>query len=140
MILLDVNIWLAAVWARHSEHRRARAWFDAQDDALAFCRVTQMAVLRLLSNPAILGADAVSRAGAWGIVDRLVADPRVTLVDEPTQLELAWRALSTREDQSHRLWTDDYLAAFAQASGMTIVTLDRAFAARFPVERVRAID
>jgi len=37
-----------------------------------------------------------------------------------------------RDDKSHKLWTDDYLAAFAQVSGATLITLDRTMPARYP--------
>src|SRR5436190_7727155 len=47
----DVNIWLAAAWARHSKHKLAKGWIDEETGALAFCRVSQMGLLRLLTNP-----------------------------------------------------------------------------------------
>jgi uncharacterized protein len=37
---------------------------------------------------------------------------------------------------SHKLWTDDYLAAFAQVSDATLVTLDRKMSACYPSVRV----
>jgi len=49
----DVNVWLAAVWSRHSQHGVAKNWIDAEQDGLAFCRVTQMALLRLLTIPSL---------------------------------------------------------------------------------------
>ena len=107
---------------------------------MAFCRVTQMSLLRLLSNPTIMGEDALTRAGCWTVVDLLLSDGRVVHADEPAQLELTWRAISSRDDRSHKLWTDDYLAAFAQSSGISIATLDRAFAARLPSSRCELIE
>ncbi len=96
------------------------------------CRVTQMGVLRLLSNPSVLGVDALSRKGAWTAIDSLLADSAVTFLDEPTGLEQVWRALSAGTDQSHKLWTDDYLAAFAETADAIFVTLDTAIEARYP--------
>jgi toxin-antitoxin system PIN domain toxin len=139
MILLDVGVWLAAVWGRHVHHPEVRAWFDEQDRALVFCRVTQMGVLRLLSTPSIMGGDVLTRSECWGAVDRLLADERVLQADEPQHLELTWRALSNRDDTSHKLWTDDYLAAFAQAADMPIATVDRAFARRHASVRVETL-
>jgi hypothetical protein len=43
----------------------------------------QMGLLRLLSNPAIMGDDAVDRSEAWRIYDQLWADERVLWADEP---------------------------------------------------------
>jgi hypothetical protein len=41
-----------------------------------------------------------------------------------------------RNDRSHLLWTDDYLAAFAQAGEVGFVTLERACVDRYPAVRV----
>ena len=43
------------------------------------------------------------------------------------------------DDKSHKLWTDDYLAAFAQASDATLATLDTKFPARYPSVRVESL-
>jgi hypothetical protein len=48
-------------------------------------------------------------------------------------------AISARDDQRHKLWTDDYLAAFAQASGATLTTLDRKMPARYPSVQVELL-
>jgi toxin-antitoxin system PIN domain toxin len=136
VILVDVGVWLAAIWGRHAHHPIARQWFDEQSDNLLLCRVTQMSVLRLVSNPAIMGADAVSRSGAWRIIDQLWSDNRVLWAEEPDHLEAVFRALSAQNDASHKLWTDDYLAAFAQAAGAALVTLDTKLKARYPSVQV----
>jgi toxin-antitoxin system PIN domain toxin len=136
MKLLDVNVWLAAVWARHVHHRVAKQFVDAADDELVFCRVTEMALLRLVTNPAVTGKDVRTRRQAWDLVLALQADPRVRFLGEPRGLTPLWLALSKRDDRSHLLWTDDYLAAFAQAAGLGLVTLDRGLHARYPSVRV----
>lgn len=130
-MLLDVGVWLAAVWAGHVHHPRVAGWFDRQNGDLRLCRVTQMGLLRLLSNSAVMGDDVLTRGDAWQVVDQLRLDDRVRWLGEPTALEQAWRAISARDDNSHKLWTDDYLAAFAQTAGLTLVTLDTGFARRY---------
>ena len=132
MKLLDANVWLAAAWVRHAHHDVARPWLDRQDDDLAWCRVTQMAFLRHISNPAVLGNHALTRHDAWSRYDALAADPRVQFLDEPDGLVALWQSFSTRNDRSHQLWTDDYLAAFAQAAGATFVTFETAARSRYP--------
>jgi toxin-antitoxin system PIN domain toxin len=139
MILLDVGVWHAAIWGRHAHHPATAYWFGRQTGDLAFCRVTQTSLLRLLSNSAIMGDDAVDRSQAWRTFDRLWADERVLWADEPDELDAVWRAISARDDKSHKLWTDDYLAAFAQASDTTLATLDTEFPTRYPSVRVESL-
>lgn len=136
MKLLDVNVWLAAAWARHRHHGVAKRWLDQEEDELALCRVTQMALLRLVTNPAVTDRDVLSRHQAWELVERLMADPRVHLLSEPEGLVPLWVTFSKRDDRNHLLWTDDYLAAFAQAANAELVTLDRVFRTRYPAVRI----
>jgi len=136
VILVDVGVWLAATWGRHARHHIARQWFDEQSDDLILCRVTQMSLLRLISNPAIMGEDVVTRSEAWRIIDQLWSDNRVLWAEEPDHLESVFRAISARSDNSRKLWTDDYLAAFAQASGASLATLDTKLKGRYPSVQV----
>jgi toxin-antitoxin system PIN domain toxin len=139
MKLLDVNVWLAAVWARHRHHGAVKRWMDDEDDRLALCRVTQMALLRLTTNPAVMDGDALTRRGAWDVVEHVTTDPRVAFLAEPDGLVPIWVSFSKRNDRSHLLWTDDYLAAFAHAANAELVTLDRGFRARYPAVRVTCL-
>lgn len=138
MILVDVGVWLAATWGRHVHHPVAAGWLDRQPDDLLFCRVTQMGLLRLLSNPAIMGDDVIKRSEAWRVFDQIWADERVLWAEEPAELNAVWRAISARDEHSHKLWTDDYLAAFAQTSGATLATLDRKLRERYPSVQVES--
>ena len=131
-ILPDVNIWLALVYAAHPHHLAVRRWFELlnEADALAFCRVTQMGFLRLVTQQKVVGAGVLTQAQAWAAYDRLLLDPRITYLPEPDHLEAGFRTLTAREAASPKLWTDDYLLAFAQAAGLALFTLDRALAGR----------
>lgn len=140
MTLIDVGVWLAAVWGRHVHHRAAAEWFNRQADSLLLCRVTHTGLLRLLSNPAVMGTDALTRSAAWRVVDQLSEDERVLWADEPAELEAVFRAFSAKNDNSHKLWTDDYLAAFAQTSNAALTTLDRKLAARYPSVQVITLE
>jgi uncharacterized protein len=139
VIVLDVGVWLAAAWDRHQHHGAVKTWFDSEEDALLFCRVTQMGLLRLLSNPSVMGTDVRSRREAWGVVDELRSDSRVRWANEPLQVESVWRALSARDDESHKVWTDAYLAAFAQVAEVRLATLDQSFRARYPSVHVETL-
>ena len=136
MNLLDANVWLAGIWEGHGGHEAEAVWRLRVDDRCAIGRVTQVAVLRHLTNTAIMGADALTRREAWTTISRQLADPSVLWLDEPPGLEDAWRRLSSKGDRSHRLWTDDYLAAFAETTGARLVTFDRALRARYPTVAV----
>lgn len=139
MKLPDVNVWLAAAWARHVHHDAARRWLDDEDHELVFCRVTEMSLLRWLTNPAVTSTDVRTRRQAWDIVMALQADPRVRFVQEPSGVAPLWMTYSKRDDRAHLLWTDDYLAAFAQAGDLELVTLDRKIPDRYPAVRTQVI-
>ena len=139
MKIPDVNVWLAASWSRHTSHGVAREWMEDEQEDLAFCRVSQMAFLRLLTNPAIIREDALTRRRAWEVFDALIADPRIRMLAEPQGLEPLWVAFSKRDDRNHLLWTDDYLAAFAQASDAELVTFDKAIAKRYRSIRITCL-
>jgi toxin-antitoxin system PIN domain toxin len=132
MNLFDVNVWVAGISERHIHHGAVRRWRDAADRPLALCRITQMGILRLVTNRAVLGPDVLTRREAWATLSTLRSSADVVWMDEPDGLEDAWRLFSAHDDRDHKLWTDDYLAAFALAGGMRLVTLDRALVRRYP--------
>ena len=126
----DVNVWLAMTAAAHEHHRIAVQWFDRLDamSRVCFCRVTQMSLLRLLTTEAVMGPDEVlTQAGAWRAYDSLLDDERVRWLEEPSGMETEFRSRSTHGRSSPKDWTDAYLAAFASAADLTLVTFDQAF-------------
>jgi len=98
-----------------------------------------MGFLRLSTVSAIAGPDTLTRRAAWRALDELRLQPNVTWLEEPVGLERLWRAISAGDDRSHKLWTDDYLAALAQTADLTLVTLERSFVKRYPSVRVEVI-
>jgi predicted nucleic acid-binding protein len=46
---------------------------------------------------------------------------------EPAGVDYVWRQLSSSQTPSPKVWKDAYLAAFAIAGGMRLVTLDGDF-------------
>lgn len=81
--------------------------------------------LRVMTNPAVTGSDALSRRDAWDAVDTLMTDSRVRFLSEHETLPPLWKAFSKKDARNHLLWTDDYLAALAPAIDADLVTLDR---------------
>lgn len=123
--LADANVWLAYAADGHQHHARARAWFDDQkDESCAFCRVTQMALLRHLTNSKIMGENVLTQKKAWAAYEELRNDPRVIFAIEPPGLESTFRAFTQSKSSSHLLWTDAYLAAFASVAEFQFVTFD----------------
>jgi len=131
MNLCDHNVWLALVLPAHKHHAVARAWWEGLSvERGLFCRSTQQGLLRLLTTQAVLqpyGLPARTQAQAWEIYHRLISDPCVGFLAEPTGVEETWEKLSSRESASPKLWMDAYLAAFAIQGECNLVTFDQAF-------------
>jgi len=127
--LCDVNVLLALVTDRHALHGLSLRWSeDVPAGGAVLCRVAQMGLLRLLNNPAVMGEDVLDTAGCWALWRRLLEDERFRFVpDEPPGLDAAFERFTTGRTFSPRLWTDAYLAAYAHAAGLTLVTLDHGF-------------
>ncbi len=126
--LPDANVWLALFLGKHAAHGVARRWLAGHPDmSLVFCRVTQMAFLRHLTTEAIMGPHMLSQAAAWREYERLIARDEVVFLPEPNGLELRWRGYTQQRQPAPKLWTDAYLAAFALAHGLQLVTFDRGF-------------
>lgn len=119
---------LGLAFQRHVHHAAAVAWFGTAPGPCVFCRFTQAGFLRLASNPSVLGPAAVPLADAWRAYDSFVADPRVVFADEPAGIEAVWRSNTRGLAFSPKIWTDAYLAAFAELAGFEVVTFDQGFA------------
>ena len=129
MHLPDINVWLALIFDSHVHHPAAKTWFDGlPNDALChFCRLSQQGFLRLTTNPSVFGKFAVTLPEAWQKYDVLLSDPRVAFADEPVDLENHWRTFTQHQSFSTKVWNDAYLAAFARAGSLEMVTFDQAF-------------
>jgi hypothetical protein len=127
-----VNVWVALVHEIHPQHRAASGWGESLgDDTVAFfCRFTQMGLLRLLTNQGAMGQDVLTQTQAWEAFDGLLANPGNRLTGEPRGIDPLFRQFTDRDEASTKQWADGYLAAFAQAGGLTLVTFDRALAGK----------
>ena len=130
IFLPDVNVWLAFVADGHVHHGAAARWMEGLPvRSAAFCRVTQIGLLRLLTNAHLMGRAVLSQSAAWQVYEELQKDERVILLPEPSGLEERWRELTLRRSSSMNLWTGCYLRAFAEVRGIQVSTFDRALAA-----------
>jgi hypothetical protein len=129
---LDVNVWLALAHEIHPQHGAAITWDETLDaDAvLAFCRFTQLGLLRLLTNPSAMGADVLTQTNAWAIYDDFLATGSARFMVEPDGIDPLFRQQTYRAEVSTKQWADGYLSAFALAAGIPLVTFDRALAGK----------
>ena len=126
--LPDVNVLLALAAAGHTHHTIARDWFVAREaDSVGICRVTQMGLLRLLTNPKVLPYGPYSIRRARDVSNELLADKRVFFEHEPPELEAVWTGMMNHPTAGHSSWTDAYIAAFARRCDYEMVTFDRGF-------------
>lgn len=125
----DVNVWVALTHARHVHHQVASDWLATLDAdvRMYFCRITQLGLLRLLTASAVMGDDVLTQREAWQAYDRWMAKEHVAQLEEPAGLEGRFRARAQSRQATPQAWADAYLAAFADASQITLVTFDRAF-------------
>lgn len=95
-----------------------------------WCRATQQSFLRLASTPALhnaYDAKGTTNRDALLAMDTMQALPQVGLLEEPVGTLTLWRTLAGLDSASPKIWMDAYLAAFAIAGGLRMVTLDRDF-------------
>lgn len=134
-LLADVNVWLATLVAEHPHHEAAVTWWRDRllpaGDRLAFCRVTQLGLLRLLTNEQVMGRSRKTVPEAWSIYQQIHALPTVVFAPEPEGTEENLAEHCRIPDAPRVFWTDAYLAAFARAGGLGLVTFDQGFR-RYP--------
>jgi uncharacterized protein len=125
--LLDVNVLIALAWPNHVHHELAQRWFESSArKAWATCPLTQLAFVRISSNPGIVAAAVSPRVAA-----RLLAGITAQSGHEfwPDALDLAAVAgFSNLALVGHRQVTDAYLLALARSRGGRLATLDRGVA------------
>jgi toxin-antitoxin system PIN domain toxin len=129
-----VNVWIALTYRGHKHYTAARTWLETLSDEseLCFCRLTQLGFLRLLTNSAVMGSKVLSQAAAWETYDDWLANGRALYIEEPPSLEPIFRSISQSGQAAPKDWADSYVCAFAQASGLQLVTFDQVLQKRTP--------
>ena len=126
----DMNVWLALATVEHIHSAPAKSWWESEDGTIAFCRLTQLGFLRLMTTAAAMDGKPLTIAEAWRVYDRLYDDDRVTFVAEPVEVEKKFREKAVGRTASPKVWADAWLLATAQEAGGVLVTLDKALAGR----------
>ena len=78
-----------------------------------------------------MGRDEVmTQEQAWKTYDYWLQDERVSFLTEPAEVETPFRAMTRLRQSAPKDWADSYLAAFAVAAQLTLVTFDQSFSNR----------
>ncbi len=100
-------------------------------ETIAFCRLTQLGFLRLMTTAAAMDGKPLSIAEAWRVYDRFYEDDRITIFSqEPPEVEKSFREKAAGRTVSPKVWADAWLLAFAQAAEGVLVTFDKALEPR----------
>jgi predicted nucleic acid-binding protein len=85
LFFLDVNVWIALSVSGHRHNEDTLNWLEqlADDATLIFSRFTQLGLLRLLTNNAVMSDEVLTLRRAWAVYDRWHQDPRVEFYPEP---------------------------------------------------------
>ena len=118
---LDVNVLLALAWPNHQHHQAAHRWFQRHGKhGWATCALTELAFVRLSSNPAYT-SDAVLPRDVAGLLSAFTQHAGYRFVDKLPALSASMfgRAIG------HQQLTDAYLVHVAESAGMVFATFDR---------------
>lgn len=126
----DVNVWLALAAPEHIHAAIARRWWEQESGAIAFSRLTQLGLLRLMTTAAAMDGKPLTVADAWRVYDCFYDDDRILFMAEPSEVDKRFREKAVGRIASPKLWADAWLLALAQASEGVLVTFDQALAER----------
>jgi uncharacterized protein len=118
--LLDVNVMLALGWPNHQHHAAAHRWFKKEAaHGWATCALTQLAFIRLSSNPSFTPAAVAPRIAAE-LLARMIARPGHQYWADVPASDPTIYARSV----GHRQVMDAYLVALAGHHRGRVVTFD----------------
>ena len=121
--LPDVNVLLALIWPRHQSHAAAHRWFSGLGHTgWATNALTELGVLRLLTNPAV-SHGTVSASGAIEALTGTTQHSAHEFWPLDASMMASLRPIAARL-QGHQQWTDAVLLAQAAARKGVLVTFD----------------
>lgn len=138
MILLDVNVVLAAHRADHPHHELVRPWFDVLmrgDEPFTVPDTVWASVVRLATSRRIFPMPS-GVAAVFGFLRAVRAQPNHVALTPGERHMAIFEELCVQYDAFGDLVPDAYLAALALEHGCELASLDRDFA-RFSTVRWR---
>jgi hypothetical protein len=132
-IFLDLNVWVALSLRAHEHNEIAWKWYRSlrAEEAPAFCRLTQMGLLRLLTTESVAKHETLSQVQAWAVYDGWISNGGCTFLEEPFGIDTELRFYADRKTPSPREWGDSYVVAFAAAASLPLVTFDKGLSQRY---------
>lgn len=122
--LLDVNVLIALIDSRNSQHRAAHEWFSQiGQESWATCPLTENGVLRVVGNPRFPNSPGSPQAVAESL-DSLLGQPGHKFWADDISL-LDRGKFDLRRLLNASQVTDSYLLALAIAHGGQLATFDR---------------
>ena len=126
--LPDLNVWLALAATHHPHHAQALTYWEKQASGrVLFCTVTALGLVRLLSQPKLMGASVLGSAEASDLLQAFRRQPGVAMAAPEHDSWDLFHALLSSAELPARLHTDAYLAALVIANGWRLVSFDRDF-------------
>jgi len=128
--LIDNDVFFAAIYRKHANHRLARKWLDrAKPEGWGIAVETYLAALRLFLNPAVMGDDVLTAATAFDVIDAELSGPH------PGQI-VTHSAIPQRKfmesSTGHRQIMDCWLIQLAESVGAKLATCDRGIVTHWP--------
>jgi uncharacterized protein len=121
--LLDVNALIALMWPSHEFHEPAQQWFKkAARRGWATCPFTQIAFVRIVSNPAF-SPHAVTPTEALDLLSENLDHGQHRFWKDDVGVVQATNAFRSRL-QGHRQIADSYLIGLAARNNATLATFD----------------
>jgi uncharacterized protein len=130
--LLDANVLIALAWPQHVHHATAHKWFAKEGKrAWASCAITQLAFVRISSNPGIISS-AVSPREACGVLEKITKLRGHRFWNETAEV-CSLDELKNIAVVGYRQVTDAYLIGLARLHQGHVATLDRGMQTLAPV-------
>jgi predicted nucleic acid-binding protein len=132
--LLDNDVFLAAIYAGHENHRAARKWLDGHKaSGWGIAAETYLAAARLLMNPVVMAGGSLTAEDALCAIETELAGAhpgRIVLAPRGPESSMLERATG------HRQIMDIWLVQIACDSGVRLATRDAGTLANWPDDTV----